>query len=58
MSFGDWFRRIFKPGTSTAPAEPEAMAGAPGTTAFADIETAQAVEDIDASTEPPADPAS
>jgi hypothetical protein len=62
MSFGDWFRRIFKPATAgtaepMGDAAPNALAGAPGVSPFADIETAQAVEDIEHSTEAPEDPA-
>ena len=59
MSFGDWFRRMFSPSSSTGADEPEpgGMAGAPGISTIADLETAQAVEDIEGSTEAPSDPA-
>jgi len=57
MSFSDWFRRIFKPSTEATDPAPDALAGAPGVSHLADLETAQAVEDIEASTEAPTDPA-
>jgi len=61
MSFSDWFRRIFASSSAKtdagAPGAPGSMPGAPGVSRLADIETAQAVEDIDASTEAPSDSA-
>lgn len=58
MSFSSWFRRIFKPSTEATDPAPDALAGAPGVTALADLETAEAVDAIDKSTEAPSDPPS
>jgi hypothetical protein len=56
MSFQSWFRRIFKPSTGATDPAPDSLAGAPGVSRVADIETAEAIDDINKSTEPPANP--
>jgi len=59
MSVTKWFRRVFassKVGSSdVSEPGPDVMIGAPGVSAYAGLETAAAMEDVEASTEPPAD---
>ena len=58
MSVTDWFRRLFAPPSkadSSDPAPPDYMAGDPGVSSIAELETAQAVEGVEESTEAPSD---
>ena len=55
MSVTDWFRRLFagSPEGAAGESEPDNLAGAGGVSGYASLEVAEAIEDIDASTEDP-----